>query len=237
MPATRPDPQPDFPALLHGATQRLVRTVDALSDEDWAAPSLLPGWTRAHVVAHLTLNAEAFAEALDGIRASEPVPMYPSQTRRDGDIEQLALEPVPLVRDRFLAASTRISESLDDFPEELLDATFERVPGGRLVPAGNVSLMRLLEVEIHHADLGASYTSADWPVEFVTHLLTRRSAQGAQDTGFTAYAVDLDRSFVYGDGGPTVSGTAAALAWWTTGRGSGAGLTSDDGTLPGIEGM
>ena len=46
-------------ASLRDADHRLVRTVDGLSDEQLAAPSLLPGWTRAHVVAHLALNAEA----------------------------------------------------------------------------------------------------------------------------------------------------------------------------------
>jgi len=36
-------------------------------------------------------------------------------------------------------------------------------------------------------------------------------------------------------GGPTVSGVGSALAWWTTGRGVGDGLTSDDGRVPRME--
>ncbi len=35
--------------------------------------------------------------------------------------------------------------------------------------------------------------------------------------------------------GATVSGAAADLGWWLTGRGDGEGLTSDDGVLPRIE--
>ena len=34
-----------------------------------------------------------------------------------------------------------------------------------------------------------------------------------------------------------MSGAAADLAWWLTGRGTGDGLTSEDGELPGIAGM
>ena len=72
------------------ATQRLVRTVDSLSDDDLAAPSVLPGWSRAHVVAHLTLNAEGLAGVLAGVVEGEDVPMYRSQEDRDADIEELA---------------------------------------------------------------------------------------------------------------------------------------------------
>ena len=50
--------------LLPEATQRLVRTVDGLDDDALAAPSGLPDWTRAHVVAHLALNAEGLASVL-----------------------------------------------------------------------------------------------------------------------------------------------------------------------------
>ena len=37
---------------LTDSTRRLVRTVDALDEPLLGTPSLLPGWSRAHVVAH-----------------------------------------------------------------------------------------------------------------------------------------------------------------------------------------
>jgi maleylpyruvate isomerase len=49
------------------------------------------------------------------------------------------------------------------------------------------------------------------------------------------HAADLDRTWHLGDGGPTVTGTAAALGWWLTGRGGSEGLASDDGAVPSIE--
>ena len=52
--------------------------------------------------------------------------------------------------------------------------------------------------------------------------------------------VSTDRDWTGGTvGGPTVSGPTHGLAWWLTGRAPypGAEVTSDDGVLPGIEGM
>ena len=76
--------------LLPEATQRLVRTVDGLDDAALAAPSGLPDWTRAHVVAHLALNAEGLARVLTSRTEGRPTSMYRSDEARDGDIDDLA---------------------------------------------------------------------------------------------------------------------------------------------------
>jgi maleylpyruvate isomerase len=222
--------------LLESATRRLVRTVDALADFQFAEPSLLPGWTRGHVIAHLALNAEGLAGALEGVREERPVPMYASQEARDGDIERLSGADPTVLRNRLLASTTDIHEAVEELPQDLYDARIERTPGGeRTFSAGRVGEMRLREVEIHHADLDLAYTWADWPSDFTALLLDGRSKvhEGAP---FIAYAVDLDRSWPFGDGaGPTVRGPGAQLAWWATGRDPGEGLTSDDGELPRME--
>jgi maleylpyruvate isomerase len=59
----------DLSGLETSATA-LIRTVDALGADELAAPSLLPGWTRAHVVAHLALNGTALAGVLDRLLAA-----------------------------------------------------------------------------------------------------------------------------------------------------------------------
>src|SRR4051794_16490317 len=38
---------------IRGATRRVLRSIEDLTDEQAAAPSRLPGWTRAEVVTHL----------------------------------------------------------------------------------------------------------------------------------------------------------------------------------------
>jgi maleylpyruvate isomerase len=228
-------PDPQLVELLDAGTRRLVRSVDAMSDDQWPQPSLLPGWTRADVVAHLTLNAEGLSGALEGVHEGRQVPMYASQEARDGGIKKLgAVEPSEL-RDRFLASTTVIGEWVEELADNLAGSVIERTPGGRSFEAGDVGVMRTREVEIHHADLALDYTAADWPTEFVVRLLDSRAGTDHDGPPFVAHASDLDRSWAFGTGGPTVSGVGSALAWWVTGRGTGDGLTSDDGRVPRME--
>ena len=219
---------------LHLASQRLVRTVDAITADEYAGPSLLPGWTRAHVVAHLALNGEGLAEALRGVVGGESIPMYSSQEARDQDIEKLAAASAGALRDRLMGATTDFADALNAVPEEKWGTAIERTPGGPSFKAGAALGMRSREVEIHHADLGLAYARSDWPGAFAALLLDAMAKREPAEP-FTAHADDLDRSWQCGDGGPVVTGTAADLGWWLSGRGNGDGLTSDNGVLPRIE--
>lgn len=232
-------PDPTELELLREASLRLVRTVDGLEDDDWRAPSLLPRWTRAHVVAHLLLNAEALAASLQGVVAGERVPMYPAQERRDGDIDDLAAaDDHAELRGRLLASTTVLADAIAAVPPDAWGTGIERVPGGRTFPAAAVPGMRLREVEIHHADLGAGYSPADWlegvAVRVLDAMTDPATGREVSSRPFRVDPTDAEGTWSFGTGGPTVSGSACDLAWWLTGRGDGTGLTSDDGELPGI---
>jgi maleylpyruvate isomerase len=211
---------------LHRSDQRVVRTVDSLTDEQWAAPSILPGWTRAHVVAHLALNAECFARALAGLAEGEMVPIYDSNESRDAGIEELALAPYGEIRERFFAATQHFRNVADELEDEAWSGTVLRLPTGPEWPAAALVGSRRREVEIHHADLDAGYGHHDWPADFCADLLERES-DSPVSPGFTVHATDLDRSWSLGGAEPVISGTAAELGWWLVGRGSGDGLTGD----------
>ncbi len=213
------------------ASQALVRTVDGLDDDAYGGPSLLPGWSRAHVVAHLALNAEALAGALRGVLEGVPVPMYAAAGGRDADIDELATARAGALRDRLLGSTTLLAGVLRGLRADVLGTAIERTPGsGRAIVAGDVMLMRWIEVEVHHVDLDAGRSPDDWPAEFATLLLARTADPGIA----TLVATDLGRSWQGESGTPTVSGTAADLGWWLSGRGAGEGLQSD-GALPRIE--
>ncbi len=70
------------PLLLMGevdaATSRLLRTAASFDAADLAAASLLPGWTRGHVLAHVARNADGFVNLLTAARTGEALPMYAS---------------------------------------------------------------------------------------------------------------------------------------------------------------
>jgi len=231
---SHPDDQAIAERLLPDANRRLIRTADALTDEQYDAPSGLPGWTRAHVLAHLALNAEALTGVLDGIAEGRRVSMYPSQEARDGDIAELASKTPSAIRTRLLGGSTELTDAIDAVPEDEWSLVIERVPGGPTFPAAAIPGMRLREVEIHHVDLDAGYGWSDWPREFATHLLDAMLTSRATVGSFTARPADVDRSWTFGSGGPAVFGPAAALGWWLTGRGDGEGVTSESGELPQI---
>ncbi len=223
-------------AAVQEATQRLIRTVDHMTDEEYPAPSLLPGWSRGHVVAHLILNAEGLAGAVLGVAHGRPVPMYASSQARDDDIAELSSATAATLRTRLLGASTELFIAVNGVPDDCWEVEIERAPGGRNFPAGAVTAMREREVEIHHADLGLAYSRADWSPSFSARLLDGVTDRDAVPP-FWVHATDLDQRWQCGegDGGVTVTGVAADLGWWLTGRDDGEGLTSDDGVLPRIE--
>lgn len=223
---------------LTAATARLLDTVDGLRDDDWPGASGCAGWSRAHVIAHLALNAEALAGVVRGLADGRPTVMYASNTARDADIETLAARPADEIRGRLRASADDFTAALTGLPRVAPDATFDRTPGGQQMLARAVPLLRLREVEIHHADLRAGYGHADWPGETVVRFL-ERDVERYDGPPLLAYATDLDRTFALGsaeDGAVQVSGPASALAWWLTGRDPGDQLTSATGEVPGMEG-
>src|SRR5688500_6330775 len=114
MDSTDPDLLPDLPETA-AATRRLLAALAGLTDADLRAPSLLPGWTRGHVVTHLCRNADAMTNLAVWAATGEERPMYPSQAVRDADIEAGAGRPAAAQladaeesADRFLRAAAAV---------------------------------------------------------------------------------------------------------------------------------
>jgi maleylpyruvate isomerase len=224
---------------LHHSDQRAVRTVDSLPDDQYCAPSLLPHWSRAHVIAHLALNAEGYTRALEALLDGHELAVYDSNEARDTDIADLAAAEPSELRDRFFGATHLMRDTFADLRAEHRAASVNRLPTGPAWPVEGMVAARVLEVEVHHADLGLAYTAADWPADFTARLLddvTRNHTASGTTEPFAAHAADLDRTWSLGADAPVVRGNASDLAWWLMGRGSGSGLASDAGTLPRIGG-
>ena len=149
------------------ATQRLLDHARTLNVTDLRAASLLPGWTRAHVLAHVAWDADAMRNLLVGARSGQDRPAYPSAQARDADIEQGAAKRagdlMADLADSAMALRT-VARRLPDEAWRIQVRVLDSAP----FPAAGLLTRRLAEVELHHCDLATRYGPADWPAAFAT---------------------------------------------------------------------
>ena len=218
------------------ATTRYLAAIEELKDDDVRAPSALPGWTRGHVITHLSRNADAFTRVLHAAQAGTVVPMYDSQEQRDAEIEAGAGRSAAELVEDAAASWGRLLQAENEIHDSHLDVMFTRRPGGDPLPVRHVGFMRRTEVEVHHADLLLGYTPAEWPEDFSRHLIGRRLEELADGPSMALSSTDVDGLWKFGPGpGPEIKGRIGDLAWWLVGRGDGAGLESSTGELPHLE--
>ena len=139
----------------------------ALVDLD--GPSLLPGWTRKHVAAHLSLNAEALGNLVHWAKTGEERRMYSSPEQRTTDIEAGALRPADELRDWFEESAQTLADAMAELTQEQWQSMILTAQG-KAVPATDIPWMRSREVMIHAVDLGRNVTFADLPTDFLEAL-------------------------------------------------------------------
>ena len=147
------------------ATQRLIDEARLMTEPDLRAPSLLPAWSRAHVLAHLARDADAMRNLLIGARAGRDRPAYASAQARDADIgTSAAAGPAELVDD--LASSAMALRTIArQLPEAAWRYQVQVLESPRF-PASQLLTRRLAEVELHHCDLGIGYSHHQWSAVF-----------------------------------------------------------------------
>ncbi|MBF6287829.1 maleylpyruvate isomerase family mycothiol-dependent enzyme [Nocardia cyriacigeorgica] len=215
------------------STQRLLATIDSLDDAALKEPSLLPGWTRGHVLAHLARNADSLVNLLLWARTGVETPQYASAFLRDHDIEEGAPRPLVEQRTDVLESATRFEGLARTLTPEQWQAEV-RTRQGRPIPATEVVWMRWQEVEVHHVDLAADYTHTDWPAEFVDRLLPEAAAGLSPNATEPFEIVTPDFTVTIGDGTPstTIAAPAADVLVWLLGRGTPESLPSELPPVP-----
>ena len=95
------------------STERLLTALrNPPRDEAYVRrPSLLPGWTRAHVLGHLARNADALVRTLEGTRRGERIPMYDGEDERAADIEAAARAGATELVDEVAASADRLERT------------------------------------------------------------------------------------------------------------------------------
>jgi uncharacterized protein (TIGR03083 family) len=178
---------------LDDATRLMLRAVDSLGLDAFASPSALPGWTVAHIVAHLHFNAEAIERLTQWARTGVETPMYSSTAQRASDIETGALLQPAELRRLVHASALELSTSFDTLTASMW-ANNVVTAQGRTVPATELVWMRFREVAVHAIDLGRGIGFVDLPGEAVAKLVGEIVAKRL------------------------AAGEAPALAAWLTGR-------------------
>jgi maleylpyruvate isomerase len=156
------------------AHRRLLVTVARVDDTSARDASLLPGWSRGHVLTHLARNADSHIRIIRGAQAGATARQYPGgPQQRSADIEAGAGR----------SAADLVADVCDSCAalEAAWDATSEPVwTRGSGIGAGGAErslpewvFSRWREVEVHHADLGLGFAWSDLTVALVEEELRR----------------------------------------------------------------
>jgi len=214
-------------------TAFFARKLNELSDAELDGGSLLPGWTRRHVVAHVGYNARAIARLVEWASTGVETPMYPSVAVRDEEINFGAtLSPIAL-RNLFDHSAVHLSVEWRDLPDDAWHHTVRTIQG-REVPASETVWMRTREVWVHAVDLDNGASFADIPAAVLERLLadiTSAWAARGSDAGLLIKVSGTDRTFGDPDAAVVVAGPLAGVVQWATGRGTD-GVTAGAGPVP-----
>jgi maleylpyruvate isomerase len=152
-------------------TALFAQRLAELSDDELESGSLLDGWTRKHLVAHVGYNAAALCRLMDWAATGVETPMYPSAEHRDREIKEGAMLSAAALRNLFDHTVARLDEKWRHLPGSRWAAPV-RTAQGRTVPASETLWMRTREVWIHAVDLDNGGRLLDFPHIVLEALLT-----------------------------------------------------------------
>ena len=226
---------------LAAATGQLLGDLEGLSDAQVAGPSLLPGWTRGHVLSHLARNAEGGIRLLGWARTGVPSYEYESLQARAAAIEAGADRPAATLIQDVRQTAGAFAAAAAGMPPEAWQRVV-RYTAGQEPRADVIVPSRLAEVLIHHVDLDLRYRPRDWPAWFANDMLSGTAAALSEGRKMTSplrlAGTDTGNVFVIGAVGPdspVISGPERELMAWLFGRSDGSQLTRvPSGPLPEI---
>jgi maleylpyruvate isomerase len=229
---------------IDAATQRLLHTAADITDEQARAASLLPGWSRGHVLTHIARNADGLRNLLVWARTGVQTPQYPSLAAREKGITAGAGRPAAQLRADLGQSAADFAAEIGKLQGDDWSAQVANLDGPGH-PAWYTLWRRLSEVEIHHVDLDAGYGPADWPEDFASQSLRSATERFAGPDCPPALLRSSDSAAVYrigpaaadpaADAAAEIGGPTRALLAWLLGRSAGGDLTlRPAGELPAL---
>jgi maleylpyruvate isomerase len=146
-------------------TELLFTAVAGLGEAGFEEGSLLPGWTRKHLVAHVAANADAVGNLIHWAATGVETPMYRTPEERAAGIAKGPTMSACALDSWLHTSAEQLAEAMD----RLTDAEWQHevvTAQGRTVPATETPWMRAREVCVHAVDLARGVTFADLPADF-----------------------------------------------------------------------
>jgi maleylpyruvate isomerase len=147
------------------AFRLLADAMSGLSEGDARGATLLPGWTRGHLLTHLARNADSQRGMVDGALRHEIAEQYPGgDEQRSSDIEVGAGRPIDALRADVHATQQALVSAWARIPDD----AWERLTGARagVRPVRSGVLSRWREISVHLVDLdvgvGPDQLAADY---------------------------------------------------------------------------
>lgn len=204
-------------AELRRAADVVTGIAASLDDAAVAAPSELPGWTRGHVLAHVTGIANAMARQVEYSTRGERIELYDGGFEGRNRAIELAAghgaeqhrAAVGAAIDRALAAFGSLDEAGWQAPITFRDG---------VVFDGGLALWR--ELTIHATDLGTGRGPETWSRPFCEHLFEFLAARVPEGERFVLQPLGLPSLALGAAGGRStvINGMLTDIAAWLAGR-------------------
>lgn len=240
--------------LARRGTAYFSRQLAQLTAEDMSGPSLLAGWSRGHVVAHVGYNARYLAHLLEEVRRGE-TQVKPTNHDDAHDIDYGATLPDAALRNLHAHAAVHLNVEWRDLPADKWETSLER-EGQRPLHVADTVWGRAFEVWVHAADLNTGARFEDLPPQLLDRLFRNvmddwddRSDEANEQPQLLLQATERDDIYrltlpaeklaaVFERGAIprrtlTVEGTLAALTRWGLGRGT-MDIMNPAGSVPGL---
>jgi maleylpyruvate isomerase len=210
----------------------VMATVASLADDEFAGPSKCPGWTRAHVIAHLANEADAMTNLARWAVSGQESPAYESAAQRAAGIETGAQRSaVELVTD-LERANARLLEAFQALKGGVKVTTLPTLFSGE-VGAFFLPALWTTELIVHHDDLDTTWewheADPDSILDAIEACLARLRAD-PDSPGLHVVAGEGDE-WVVGDGSYRIEGYYEELLPFLARRQVEEGLQYD-GELP-----
>ena len=154
--------------------QQLLAVVDDLADEKFAEPSLLPGWSRSHLIGHLALNARSHVHLLACAARGEVGEQYEGGAAgRAGAIDDAAKWPPDQARRELRRSVYELEGAWAGASATAWQGTGKN-SAGAVLAMHDLPFLRWREVVVHLADLDVGIGHDQWPAAYVRMELERQ---------------------------------------------------------------